>query len=57
MTYRGKMVDGVVVIDGDKPADGTVVEITPLPEEIKSLADLPAFGMWRGAGSNVSDLS
>ena len=47
MTYRGKMVDGVVVIDGDKPADGTVVEITPLPEEIKSLADLPAFGMWR----------
>ena len=47
MTYRGTMRNGVVVIDGEKPADGTVVEITPVPQEIKSLADLPAFGMWR----------
>jgi hypothetical protein len=47
MTYRGTVKNGVVVIDGEKPADGTVVEITPVPQEVKSLADLPAFGMWR----------
>jgi hypothetical protein len=47
MTYRGVVINGVVVIDGEKPADGTAVEVTPVPQEIKSLADLPAFGMWR----------
>jgi hypothetical protein len=47
MTYRGTMKDGVVVIEGEKPADGTVVEITPLPPQIKSLEEHPAFGMWR----------
>jgi hypothetical protein len=47
MTYRGVVVNGVVVIDGEKPEEGTVVEVTPVPKEIKSLAELPAFGMWR----------
>jgi hypothetical protein len=47
MTYRGVLQNGVVVIDGEKPADGTVVEVTPVPAEVKSLADLPAFGIWR----------
>lgn len=47
MTYRGVVINGVVVIDGEKPAEGTVVEVMPVPPEIKSLADLPAFGMWR----------
>jgi hypothetical protein len=47
MTYRGTMRNGVVVIEGEKPADGTLVEITPLPPQIKSLEDHPAFGMWR----------
>jgi len=47
MTYRGVVSNGVVVIEGEKPAEGTVVEVTPVPQEIKSLADLPAFGMWR----------
>jgi hypothetical protein len=47
MTYRGTMKNGVVVIEGEKPADGTLVEITPLPPQIKSLEDHPAFGMWR----------
>ena len=29
MTYRGIVQNGVVVIDGQKPAEGTVVEVTP----------------------------
>jgi hypothetical protein len=50
MTYRGTMKNGVVVIDGEKPADGTVVEITPLPEPVPppaNLADHPAIGIWK----------
>jgi hypothetical protein len=47
MTYRGIVTNGVVVLEGEKPAEGTVVEVTPVPPLIKSLAELPAFGMWR----------
>jgi len=57
MTYRGVVNNGVVVIEGEKPAEGTVVEatpvvpvtpkLTPATEHVESLADLPAFGMWR----------
>jgi hypothetical protein len=47
MTYRGVVVNGVVVIEGEKPVDGTLVEVTPVPAEVTDLADLPAFGMWR----------
>ena len=57
MTYRGVVSNGVVVLEGDKPAEGTVVEVTPVvpsapkptppQQRIESLADLPAFGMWR----------
>ena len=57
MTYRGVVNNGVVVLEGDKPAEGTVVEVTPVvpstpkppspQQHIQSLADLPAFGMWR----------
>lgn len=47
MTYRGIVSNGVVVLEGEKPADGTIVEVTPVPPPIKSLADLPAFGIWR----------
>jgi hypothetical protein len=57
MTYRGVVSNGVVVLEGDKPAEGTVVEVTPVvpsapkptppQQHIESLADLPAFGMWR----------
>jgi hypothetical protein len=50
MTYRGRMDQGVVVLDGEKPADGTLVEVTPL-EQVKpdgnGLANHPALGMWR----------
>ena len=50
MTYRGTMKNGVVVIDGEKPADGTVVEVTPVTEPIPqtaNLADHPAIGIWK----------
>jgi hypothetical protein len=57
MTYRGIVSNGVVVIEGEKPAEGTVVEVTPVvpaapnaipaTEQVEDLADLPAFGMWR----------
>jgi len=50
MTYRGKMDHGVVVLEGEKPADGTLVEVTPV-EQPKSkggtLAGHPALGMWK----------
>lgn len=50
MTYRGKMEHGVVVMEGDKPADGTLVEVTPVTEPAangKSLTGHPALGMWK----------
>jgi hypothetical protein len=58
MTYRGIVSNGVIVIEGEKPAEGTVVEVrpeTPLLDVVaqrpepspKNFADLPAFGMWR----------
>jgi hypothetical protein len=43
------MDHGVVVIDGEKPADGTVVEVTPV-EETESQARPaahPAVGIWK----------
>ncbi len=30
MTYRGIVSNGVVVLDGPKPQNGTVVEVTPV---------------------------
>jgi hypothetical protein len=53
MTYRGIVRNGVVVLEGEKPADGTIVEVTPIPNVMStpqhagSLADHPAFGIWR----------
>ena len=47
MTYRGRMDRGVVVLDGDKPVDGTLVEVTPLEQGGNGLADHPALGMWK----------
>ena len=44
MTYRGIVSNGIVVIEGEKPVDGTVVEIVPVN---KMPEDLPGFGMWR----------
>jgi hypothetical protein len=55
MTYRGIVSNGVVVLEGEKPPEGTVVEITPVTGAgsvasdagVEDLANLPAFGMWR----------
>jgi hypothetical protein len=43
------MDHGVVVLEGEKPADGTLVEVTPVQEATASAANLaghPALGMW-----------
>ena len=51
MTYRGTVSAGVVVLEGEPPADGTVVEVIPLPPRAPQAgADLrshPAVGMWK----------
>jgi hypothetical protein len=44
------MDHGVVVLEGDKPADGTWVEVTPTPDPSaapESIADHPALGIWK----------
>lgn len=55
MTYRGIVQNGVVIIDGDKPDEGTVVEITPVAKEGESVAELPAFGIWRDRKDLAAD--
>jgi hypothetical protein len=50
MTYRGKMNHGVVVLEGEKPADGTVVDVTPakeVPVPATPAATHPALGIWK----------
>lgn len=46
MTYRGIVSNGVVVLEGEKPADGTVVEVTPV-EASPDIANHPAIGIWK----------
>lgn len=50
MTYRGVVSNGVVVLEGEKPIEGTLVEVTPLVDatsKAQSLADHPAIGIWK----------
>ena len=50
MTYRGIVSNGVVVIDGDKLVDGTVVDVTPHGESRQpngTFVNHPALGIWR----------
>ena len=50
MTYRGVVSHGVVVLDGEKPSEGTLVEVTPLGQESNRGGDLaghPAIGIWK----------
>ncbi len=50
MTYRGIVSDGVVVLEGEKPVDGTIVDVTPLDESAlrsSGPADHPAIGIWK----------
>ncbi|CAN5584201.1 hypothetical protein BH10PLA1_BH10PLA1_10640 [soil metagenome] len=42
---------GVVVLEGEKPVDGTLVDITPAAEAsvpAGSTATHPALGIWKG---------
>jgi hypothetical protein len=64
MTYRGIVSNGVVVLEGDKPGDGTVVEVTPVTidfwesptieelarlQHVSPMNDVRAiFGTWPG---------
>jgi hypothetical protein len=50
MTYRGIVNNGVVVLEGEKPSDGTVVEVTPVHDSASAAGNLsnhPAIGMWK----------
>lgn len=49
MTYRGIVANGVVVLEGEKPSDGTVVEVTPIAPapDASNLATHPAVGIWK----------
>jgi hypothetical protein len=50
MTYRGIVSNGVVVLEGQRPSEGTVVDVTPVADatsEAGSLANDPAVGMWK----------
>ncbi len=50
MTYRGIVNNGVVVIDGEKLGDGTIVDVTPVASAnagIDRLRHHPAVGIWK----------
>jgi len=50
MTYRGIVNNGVVVLQGDKPAEGTLAEVTTLGSSApagESVATHPAMGIWK----------
>ncbi len=58
MTYRGVVSHGVVVLDGEKPSEGTLVEVTPLAQEAFRGGDLaahPAIGIWRDRNDLPTD--
>ena len=61
MTYRGRIKNGVVILDG-KPSleDGTLVAVKPLQHPVKpqpgSLrAVLQHAGMWESVGNEVDE--
>ena len=47
LEYRGRVKNGVVVVDGPVLRDGTIVKIIPLDDGDVSLGSQPAFGLWR----------
>ncbi len=51
MTYRGTVSNGVVVLEGDAPPDGTVVHVTPADaapaRDASTPAAHPAVGLWK----------
>jgi hypothetical protein len=56
MTYRGVVSNGVVVLEGEKPLDGTLVEVTPVGASgAGGLAEHPAIGIWKDREDLPSD--
>ena len=58
MTYRGVVSHGVVVLDGEKPSEGTLVEVTPLGQGAIRGGDLaghPAIGIWKDRNDLPAD--
>jgi hypothetical protein len=57
MTYRGIVSNGVVVLEGEKPSEGTVVEVTPLGEGASGggPAAHPAIGIWKDRADLPAD--
>ncbi|MDB5172739.1 MAG: hypothetical protein JWN51_1512 [Phycisphaerales bacterium] len=50
MTYRGVVSNGVIVLEGGQPAEGAIVEVTPVDESAaraRNVADHPAIGIWK----------
>jgi hypothetical protein len=50
MRYRGIMRNGVVVLEGEKPSEGTVVEVIPVREsasDVGNVAGHPVIGIWK----------
>ena len=45
--YRGKVKDGVVVVDGPALRDGTIVKVIPVDDGDVPLGSHTAFGIWR----------
>jgi hypothetical protein len=58
MTYHGVVNNGVVILEGEKPLDGTRVEVTPLPDSPafnQNPANHPAIGLWKDRTDLPSD--
>ncbi len=50
MIYKGKVSAGVVILEGDPPRDGTLVQVSILEDQAvqpPTLADHPAVGIWK----------
>jgi hypothetical protein len=73
MTYRGIVSNGVVVLEGEAPSEGTLVEVTPLvadfwkspsleelarSQDVRPVADVRAmFGNWPGEADDGFELA
>jgi len=62
MTYHGRIKNGVVVLDGPAPAEGTAVRVEPLDSDAESAgpgsaaAILKVAGTWAGDPAEVDRL-
>jgi hypothetical protein len=61
MTYHGIVTNGVVVLEGEKPSEGTRVEVIPVVEnatvsgDMGSLAAHAAIGIWKDRSDLPAD--